>query len=584
MKQLFQACLTLGDGTGGNGGHDLSAYTDEEHLSGNRKRLSKMSGQYAALKSDAKAAQFSQAKIDCNPPSTAVAATNATYSYQASSNIFRLPVEDEEYIDSLVDIAIQTVSECAELSEDIDLLADAAAKVASKISRAITTEIETASTTPVAPTSESNVQEVVDPNAITAELPVLNFEPPKDENRSGLSGSFPRQNSSGRKMSHWTNRKAAGADAWDTRVESGLKAYESNKKYTSSYDNLPIIGSEMPEGSSFIELPDASKEIETFGSGEVKMITSFDNQGAGIRRLSTLRSSMRMIERHDNDELHKPLDPSNSYDAFNSFVSYKSENEPKKMSASEETSAVFAASFEQNSEIDVQPVSQIEESTVSEFIDSVSDDLLGCLDELLSECVDAAIAYEDVVSQMDNTIESHESNTAVISFVPEFQDASFVEGYAGNFSVTLAESLAVCEKADVAGHVHDQICFDPKAFAPHTIDGEPIEASCVFDATEKLSFKASENILSNLESMFNLDPLSQVDEVALAPQTDNDGEVEIESVCVVSDEDCEMLEIAAVGGKPSRQKTKGTSRSKKNQTRKEKKSGKKRAAAAAANA
>lgn len=582
MKQLFQACLTLGDGTGGNGGHDLSAYTDEEHLSGNRKRLSKMSGQYAALKSDAKAAP--QAKIDCNPPSTAVAATNATYSYQASSNILRLPVEDEEYIDSLVDIAIQTASECEELNQDIDLLADAAAKVASKISRAITTEIETASTTSVAPTSEPVVHEIVDPNAITAELPVLNFEPPKDENRTGLSGSFPRQNSSGRKMSHWTNRKSAGADAWDTRVESGMKAYENNKKYTSSYDNLPIIGSEMPEGSSFIEMPDSSMEIETFGSGEVKMITSFDNQGAGIRRLSTLRSSMRMIERHDNDELHKPLDPSNSYDAFNSFVSYKSESEPKKMSAAEETSAVFSASFEQNSKIDVQAVSQIDESTVSEFIDFVSDDLLGCLDELLSECMDAAIAYEDVVSQLDNTIESLESNTSVISFAPEHQDASFVEGYAGNFSVTLAESLAVCEKADVAGHVHDQICFDPKAFAPHTIDGEPIEASCVFDATEKLSFKASENILSNLESMFNLDPLSQVDEVALASQTDKDVEVEIESVCVVSDEDCEMLEIAAVGGKPSRQKIKGTSRSKKNQTRKEKKSGKKRAVAAAANA
>ena len=75
--------------------------------------------------------------------------------------------------------------------------------------------------------------------------------------------------------------------------------------------------------------------------------------------------------------------------------------------------------------------------------------------------------------------------------------------------------------------------------------------------------------------MFNLDPLSQIEEAnEEGPQV----EVEIDSVSVVSIEDCELLEIAAVGGKPSRQRAKGTSRSKKTQTRKEKKS-KKRAAA-----
>ncbi len=57
--------------------------------------------------------------------------------------------------------------------------------------------------------------------------------------------------------------------------------------------------------------------------------------------------------------------------------------------------------------------------------------------------------------------------------------------------------------------------------------------------------------------MFNMDPLSQVDEEI--------SEVEIENVTVVSIEDAETLEIAAVGGKPSRQKAKGTSRSKKTQ-------------------
>lgn len=577
MKQLFQAYLTLGETSDAEGGHhNISAYTDEEHLSGNRKRLSKMSGQYAALKKDPKsgAASQGQVQIDCNPPSTFVAATNATYSYQASSNILRLPVEDEEYIDNLVNIANMSETDSDEVCESFDPLAEAAARIATKISRAITTEIEIASTASIVPVSETTGAAAVDPNAITAELPVLNFEPPASENRSGLSGSFPRLSSGGRKMSHWTSRKTAGVDAWDSRVQSGLTAYEKNSKYTSSYDDLPIVGSEIPEGRSFIEMDKAQDvpSIENYGTGEVKMITSLDNQGAGIRRLSTLRSSMRMIERHDEDELHKPLDPSNSYDAFNSFVSYKSsDSTPKKMAAADEVAAVLSASLD-SAATQVEKVSDVVSTAVSETVDSISDELLGCLDELLSECMDAAKAYEDLATQFENTIES---NSAVISFAPEHQDASMIEGYAGNFSVTFAESLAVCEKTDVAGHIHEQICFDPKAFAPHTIDGEPIEASCVFDATEKLSFKASENIRTNLESMFNIDPLSLVEETE---ESTSQEEVEIESVTVVSIEDCELLEVAAVGGKPSRQRTKGTSRSKKNQTRKEKKS-KKRAAA-----
>ena len=246
MKQLFQASLTLGGSSGVEGGlHNISAYTDEEHLSGNRKRLSKMSGQFAALKKGSQDAAAQPVQIDCNPPSTAVASANATYSYQASSNIVRLPLEDEEYIDNLVSLAVVAESTSDKDNEDIDPLAVAAAKVASKISRAITAEIDTASTMPVVPTSDAVNPAPVDPNAITAELPTLNFEPPKNENRSGLSGSFPRQNSSGRTMSHWTGRKSAGVDAWDSRVESGLKAYEMNSKYTSSYDNLPIVGSAL---------------------------------------------------------------------------------------------------------------------------------------------------------------------------------------------------------------------------------------------------------------------------------------------------------------------------------------------------
>lgn len=566
MKQLFQASLTLGGSSGVEGGlHNISAYTDEEHLSGNRKRLSKMSGQFAALKKVPKADAAQPVQIDCNPPSTAVASTNATYSYQASSNIIRLPAEDEEYIDNLVSLVAVTESVSDEENENIDPLALAAAKVASKISRAITVEIDTAITAPVVPTSETVLPAPVDPNAITAELPVLNFEPPKTENRSGLSGSFPRQNNSARNMSHWTGRKSTGSEAWDTRVESGLKAYEMNSKYTSSYDNLPIVGSEIPEGTSFIEMdkPDDTVSIQSYGSGEVKMITNFDKQGAGIRRLSSLRSSMKMIECRDDDELKKTLEPSNSYDAFSSFVSYKStDSEPRKMSEADEVSAVFSASIEETSAFESAAASDYATcDTVPDLEpisaqDLASEEVFGCLDEILSECMDAAKAYE-----------------GRLSFAPEQPELPIFEGYAGSFSVTFAESLAVCEKSNAAGHIHEQICFDPKVFALHTIDGEPIEASCVFDATEKLSFKAAENIRTNLESMFNLDPLSQVEEAA---EESSPSEVEIESVSVVSIEDCEILEIAAVGGKPSRQRTKGTSRSKKTQTRREKRS-KKRA-------
>lgn len=577
MKQLFQASLTLGGSSGVEGGlHNISAYTDEEHLSGNRKRLSKMSGQFAALKKGSQDAAAQPVQIDCNPPSTAVASANATYSYQASSNIVRLPLEDEEYIDNLVSLAVVAESTSDKDNEDIDPLAVAAAKVASKISRAITAEIDTASTMPVVPTSDAVNPAPVDPNAITAELPTLNFEPPKNENRSGLSGSFPRQNSSGRTMSHWTGRKSAGVDAWDSRVESGLKAYEMNSKYTSSYDNLPIVGSEIPEGTSFIEMDkvDETVSLESYGAGEVKMITNFDKQGAGIRRLSSLRSSMRMIECHDNDELKKPLDPSNSYDAFNSFVSYKSsDSETKNFSAADEVSAEFSTSHSEPA-TSMENVSAFQSAANSDYAtcdtvpdlepvlaqDVASADLVVCLDDLLSECVDAAKAYE---VQFDNYFGT------LGSFSPEQQEAPIFEGYAGSFSVTLSESLAVCEKSNVAGHIHEQICFDPRAFAPHTIDGEPIEASCVFDSTEKLSFKASDNIRTNLESMFNLDPLSQVEE---SGEETTVAEVEIESVSVVSIEDCEILEIAAVGGKPSRQRTKGTSRSKKTQTRREKRS------------
>ncbi len=128
----------------------------------------------------------------------------------------------------------------------------------------MTTEMSLA---PVAPTSETVRPSYIDPNVITAELPVLNFQPPKEENKSGLSGSFKRLDSGAHKMSHWVNKKAAGTDAWDSRVETGVKAYEVNSKYTSSQDNLPVL-IEVADGYSFIEMDTAedAPAIESYGS------------------------------------------------------------------------------------------------------------------------------------------------------------------------------------------------------------------------------------------------------------------------------------------------------------------------------
>lgn len=539
MKQLFQACLTWGESGDAVNPREMSAYTDEEHLSGNRKRLtqlrkrtSEMSGQFAAQ---------SGVQIDCNPPSTAVAATSASYSAPAAT---ALSIEDEEYIESLANIV--RFPEVAQPVSDFscDPLAAAAAKVASKITVAISTDMTLA----VSPTSESARPEYIDPNVITAELPILNFQPPpKPENKSGLSGSFRSQNSGQHKMSHWKTKKA-GTEAWDSRVESGLKAYEINSKYTSSQDDLPVL-LEPADGCSFIEMDTAEDAplIESYGNGHVRMITNYDNQGGGIRRLSSMRNSFKMLECRDDVKSAKPIEPSNSFDAFSSFVSHKPADTTALQESTEETY------------VDTSEALSIIEELLQETEPPIVDSLEETFGELLVECYEAAKTFE---VSTEETGEQIKITAATISFVPDQVDYSILEDYAGNFSVTMADSLSMSEL--------DKMSFDPKSFVAQTIDGEPIEAVCVFDS-EKLSFNAPETIRTELESIFNMDPLSQVDE-------SKESAVEIENVTVVTIEDCETLEIAAVGGKPSRQRTKGTSRSKKTQTRKEKKS-KKRAAA-----
>ncbi|MBA3994015.1 MAG: hypothetical protein C0469_10860, partial [Cyanobacteria bacterium DS2.3.42] len=374
--------------------------------------------------------------------------------------------------------------------------------------------------------------------------------------------------------------KAAGADAWDSRVETGVKAYEVNSKYTSSQDNLPVL-IEVADGYSFIEMdrPEDAPAIESYDGGHVKMIPTFDNQGAGIRRLSSMRNSFKMLECRESEQSLKAVDPSNSYDSFNSFVSYKSTDSSapqetlresvEEMTVDTAEALVIIEELLQEMEIEQESCEPVQQGfeEIHATCEKVQQDIVEALeesfDDLLAECFEGAKTYEDFTDHFEN---ASGLNKSFISFAPETLDQSIVEDYAGNFSVTFADSLS--EMSDIA-RVYDQMNFDPKSFVSQTIDGEPIEAVCVFDS-EKLSFSAPETIRTELESMFNMDPLSQVDEET--------SEIEIENVTVVSIEDAETLEVAAVGGKPSRQRTKGTSRSKKTQTRKEKKS-KKRAAA-----
>lgn len=579
MKQSFQAYLTWGE-KGEGAGHDLSAFTDEEHLSGNRKRLTQirkktgeMSGSFPALQSASLPLQSAPQVESPLSVETEAAIEAALESYETSAEA---NVEDEE---------------CTVIVHDT--LAQAAAKMAEKIGRAITTEVESESFPPTAEMmaeANSPMSELfgpVHPSAVTLQLPVIDCTPPAPSNKSGLSGSFKRPNVGPQKMSHWFGAKA-NPEAWDSRVETGMKAYE--KKSVRSYidDQLQTYEDELQEGRSFVELENTKSlpAIPSFGSGEVRMIESSQKEGQKIRRLSTLRDSFKMIGCNDSEvseletvsetseletvsEISFSSEPTvaSKFQATHEFTAPASEITGKSaLVGMSEITGNFCVQKDGYAEYTIFHDSwntQESEEGKTSIADLFNDMLTDSFSDLLAECYEAAKDFEESVETAEETIETDQP---VISFLPEPAEETVVEDFADNFSVTLCDALSFCELKEADGvHVHEDICFDPKSFAAHTIDGEPIEAVCMFDASENVSFKGAENMRLELETMFSIDPLSQFDEI------------EIESVALI--DDCETLEIAAVGGKPSRQKTKGVSRSKKNLTRKEKRS-KKRAASA----
>jgi hypothetical protein len=467
MKQLFSASLTWNEAVSAVG-TDFSSYTDEEHLSGNRKRLtqlSKRSGTFPAVKPQ---------PIDCNPPSTAVAASSATFDASAQALAFYC----QQYIKAHTSFDGGYLIPTAEISPD-------------------------------------------DPRVITGDLPVVDFEPPKVEIRSGLSGSFPRQNSGEWKMKHWTKKKLAGTDAWDTRVQESVTEYVKNSKYTTSSDSLPVMRDDHREGESFIEF-DSHEEtpaIERFARGEAKMLTDFNSQSGGIRKL---HKPAKMIECADAGQTMKPVEPSNSFDTFSSFVSFKNADSAK----TDGQDAFTASACESTCDV-------IELIVVTEEPIEIHDDL----DDLIADCIAAAQSYEVLTAEFDNAIDVTQT---VISCAPRMTAKFNFIDYTGNIAVTVADSVYISESNNVAGYAHEQLNFDPNSFAAETIE------------------------------------MNSVDEAKGA-------EVEIQNLTMLPIEDCDAADFAVANVEPAR-KSKGSSRSKKAQMRREKRSKKRDAAVTAAHA
>ena len=485
MKQLFSASLTWNE-TVNAVGTDVSNFTDEEHLKGNRKRLnqlSKRSGTFPAIKPQ---------QIDCNPPSTAVAATSATFDAPAQT----IASFCQQYIKAHSSFDGGCVIPTSEISPD-------------------------------------------DPRVITGDLPVVDFEPPKVELKSGLSGSFPRQNSGSWKMTHWTQKKLAGTDALcDARVSDSVKEYEKSSKYTTSSDRLPLMHDVHREGESFVEFDthEETPAIERFARGEAKMLTDFNNQGGSIRRL---HSNMKMIECR-SEETAQPVEPSNSFDVFSSFVGMKAAKAPKN-----DAQESFAAAMQGNVFESFEPpvVDTIEETVYESSCDVIEliviteepVEIFNDLDEVIAACITAAKSYEELTAQFDNALDV---TPTVISCAPALTSKFNFIDYTGNVAVTVADSFYISESSNVAGFVHDQMNFDPQSFG-----SEIVEMNSVAETQE----------------------------------------FEIQNVTMLPVEDCDSADFAAAIAEPSR-KAKGASRSKKAQQRREKRSKKRDAATSAANA
>lgn len=486
MKQLFSASLTWNE-TVNAVGTDVSNFTDEEHLKGNRKRLnqlSKRSGTFPAIKPQ---------EIDCNPPSTAVAATSATFDAPAQ----RLASFCQQYIKAHSSFDGGCVIPTSEISPD-------------------------------------------DPRVITGDLPVVDFEPPKVDLKSGLSGSFPRQNSGSWKMTHWTQKKLAGTDALcDARVSDSVKEYEKSSKYTTSSDRLPLMRDEHREGESFVEFDthEETPAIERFARGEAKMLTDFNNQGGSIRRL---HSNMKMIECR-SDEAAQPVEPSNSFDVFSSFVGLKAGKVSKNDAQESFASAMQGDVLESFAPPVVDTIQEtvyesscevIELIVITEEPIEIHDDL----DALIADCICAAKSYEDLTAQFDNAIDVTQT---VISCAPSMTSKFNLIDFTGNIAVTVADSVYISESSNVAGFVPEQLNFDPKSVACETIEMNFVE---------------------------------QVQEC----------DVEIQNVTMLSSGEYDAVDFAAASDEPVR-KAKG-SRSKKAQQRREKRSKKRDGAVSAANA
>lgn len=156
--------------------------------------------------------------------------------------------------------------------------------------------------------------------------------------------------------------------------------------------------------------------------------------------------------------------------------------------------------------------------------------------------------------------------TKIESPLAEIVASSIIETTENAFSFAPGESI--CMTADDA--MSNDFSTQPSRYNGLTTASGSFEAICVFDAEDpsKLSFVASEEMKMDLETLFSIDPLSSSDEISEIMNGDNS---EFSSIAII-EEAGDDLEIPVIGGKPSRQRIKGTSRSRKTQSRRDKRS------------
>lgn len=431
MKQTFQACLGWMEKEHADSHREISAFTDQDHLNGNRDRLNKNRQRTAEI--DAAKVLAASEQTDVKPQPTSLAEKLLMPKKKTKEFDFTPKVDVVETTEIVSSVIFDNhfVDSFIELSTNHD----ANSKVES-VAQA-------------APTASKEI-----PQEWSGGLGATLGRKAKSQSMSSTNASLSGAQSA---LSRWfKNAQSVGQNVWDERIETKLRAQDNYQQNLTSY-NSELGIDETPDAESFIEFNTSEdvqviEEIQTSFEPEpetaVNILATDTASTASIRYLPSQRTARRL-------------------------------------------SSAFA------------PVKRIAK------ID---------------------LPNQEIVAS--SIIETTESS---FSFAPGESICLSVEDIIDNSCSTQSSSY---------NGLHTQnISF---------------EAVCVFDSEDpsKLSFVASDEMRMDLDSLFNIDPLSSS---------------EFSSIGVFEDS-AEDLEIPVIGGKPSRQKIKGTSRSRKTQSRREKRS------------